>query len=192
MTRPRLEGARLQTAPVVGDGEDEGIALATQFKADRRRRRVLQGIGHRLLGDHAQVMHHRGRQRRQRAVDPYLQRRHTVARQATDDFFQLGGQVEAIGAGGLSGAPLTGRSRAFVADLYRRSGGRIPIVGVGGIMNADDAIEMLRAGATAVQVYTGFIYGGPAFAAELNAGIARYLEGRGLERVEQIVGEAAR
>lgn len=101
-------------------------------------------------------------------------------------------EVEAIGAGGLSGAPLTQRSRAFVADLYRRSGGRIPIIGVGGIMGPDDAIEMLRSGASAVQVYTGFIYGGPAFAAQLNAGIARYLAGRGLDRVGQIVGEAAR
>jgi len=78
----------------------EDIVLATQFKADRRRRRVLQGIRHRLLGDHAQVMHHGRRQWRHWAIDPHLQRRHAVARQATDDFFQLGGQVEAVGATG--------------------------------------------------------------------------------------------
>jgi dihydroorotate dehydrogenase len=99
-------------------------------------------------------------------------------------------RVAALGAGGISGAPLTTRSRAFVAQLYRRTGGRVPIVGVGGIMCGDDAWEMLRAGATCVQVYTGFIYGGPGFTAELNRTIARRLRERNIDSVAAIVGEA--
>jgi dihydroorotate dehydrogenase len=70
-------------------------------------------------------------------------------------------EIEQIGAGGLSGAPLTERSRAVVAHLYRRLGRRIPIIGVGGVASGEDAWAMIRAGATLVQLYTGFVYGGP-------------------------------
>ena len=102
-----------------------------------------------------------------------------------------GHAVESIGAGGLSGAPLTPRSRAFVAALYRRAAGRLPIIGVGGVMCADDAWEMIRAGASAVQVYTGFVYGGPGFVATLNRGIAARLAERGVT-LDAVVGEATR
>jgi dihydroorotate dehydrogenase len=64
-------------------------------------------------------------------------------------------------AGGLSGAPLTVRSRQVVSDIYQRTGGQLPIIGVGGIMNPDDANAMLDAGATLLQVYTGLVYAGP-------------------------------
>jgi dihydroorotate dehydrogenase len=64
-------------------------------------------------------------------------------------------------AGGLSGAPLTGKSRSMVAEVYRRTAGELPIIGVGGIMNPDDARSMLDAGASLIQVYTGLIYAGP-------------------------------
>ncbi len=70
-------------------------------------------------------------------------------------------KVEAIGNGGLSGAPLTARSREMVRYIYEKTGGQIPIIGVGGVMNADDAAAMLDAGASLVQIYTGFIYEGP-------------------------------
>jgi dihydroorotate dehydrogenase len=63
--------------------------------------------------------------------------------------------------GGLSGAPLTGTSREVVAKIYDRTKGKIPIIGVGGIMTPDDAKAMLEAGATLVQIYTGLIYAGP-------------------------------
>src|SRR5207237_8022735 len=53
-------------------------------------------------------------------------------------------RVAAAGAGGLSGAPLAERSRLMVADLYRRTGGRLPIVGVGGVMSGEDAWQMIR------------------------------------------------
>ncbi len=77
-------------------------------------------------------------------------------------------KVEAIGAGGLSGKPLTQKSTAIIKYLHDKSGGKIPIVAVGGIMNADDAIEKLNAGASLVQLYTGFIYEGPALIKEIN------------------------
>lgn len=72
-------------------------------------------------------------------------------------------KVEAMGAGGLSGMPLSERSTEVIRYLHERSGGRFPIIGVGGIMSPDDALEKLDAGASLVQVYTGFIYEGPAF-----------------------------
>lgn len=67
-------------------------------------------------------------------------------------------------AGGLSGAPVRARSTAVVRALYRLAGGRLPIIGVGGIASGGDAYEKIRAGASLVQAYTGFIYRGPAFA----------------------------
>ena len=100
--------------------------------------------------------------------------------------------VEQIGAGGLSGQPLTQRSRAFVAEIYRLSGGRVPIIGVGGIMDGDDAWEMLRAGASLVQLYTGFVYGGPGVVAAMHRRIAARLAERGLTSIDDIVGDAHR
>lgn len=97
-------------------------------------------------------------------------------------------RVGAIGAGGLSGGPLTERSRAFVADLYRQADGRIPIIGVGGIMNGDDAYEMLRAGASLVQVYTGFVYGGPDFVKGLHRRLIARMEADGVASIAALVG----
>lgn len=70
-------------------------------------------------------------------------------------------------AGGLSGAPLRRRSTEIVSYISRATGGRLPIIGVGGIVDAESAAEKLDAGATLVQLYTGMIYRGPFFAAEL-------------------------
>lgn len=64
-------------------------------------------------------------------------------------------------AGGLSGAPLTQRSTEVIREFARVLNGRMPIIGVGGIMCAQDAVEKIRAGASLVQIYTGFIYRGP-------------------------------
>jgi len=73
--------------------------------------------------------------------------------------------------GGLSGAPLRARSTAVIGYVSRATGGRLPIIGVGGITDARGAAEKLDAGATLVQVYTGMIYRGPFFAAELARGV---------------------
>jgi dihydroorotate dehydrogenase len=70
-------------------------------------------------------------------------------------------RLEAIGAGGLSGAPLRERATEVVRYLSERSGGRLPVIASGGIFTAADAREKIAAGATLVQVWTGFIYEGP-------------------------------
>lgn len=70
--------------------------------------------------------------------------------------------VEAIGAGGLSGKPLKDRSTEVIRYIHQKSNGAFPIIGVGGIASANDAIEKLEAGASLVQIYSGFIYEGPA------------------------------
>ncbi|MFI7210302.1 quinone-dependent dihydroorotate dehydrogenase [Micromonospora maritima] len=67
-------------------------------------------------------------------------------------------------AGGLSGRPLTDRARKVVDFVHRETGGRLPVIGVGGILDPDDASRMFDAGAALVQLYTGFIYRGPALA----------------------------
>ncbi|MCD7970627.1 MAG: quinone-dependent dihydroorotate dehydrogenase [Alistipes sp.] len=83
-------------------------------------------------------------------------------------------EVEAIGNGGLSGAPLTERAIETVAYLHEKTEGRYPIIGVGGVMSREDALRMLEAGASLVQVYTGFIYEGPGFVKR----ICKYLAGK--------------
>ncbi|MEU8006629.1 quinone-dependent dihydroorotate dehydrogenase [Catellatospora sp. NPDC049111] len=71
-------------------------------------------------------------------------------------------QATAAQAGGLSGAPLTERAHKVVSFVHGETGGRLPIIGVGGLMSADDTARMFDAGASLVQLYTGFIYHGPA------------------------------
>ncbi|WP_207492217.1 quinone-dependent dihydroorotate dehydrogenase [Aridibaculum aurantiacum] len=73
-------------------------------------------------------------------------------------------KVEAIGAGGLSGAPVKARSTEVVKYIANATGGRLPIIASGGIFTGEDAQEKLAAGASLVQVWTGFIYEGPAIA----------------------------
>jgi dihydroorotate dehydrogenase len=97
-------------------------------------------------------------------------------------------RVVAVGAGGLSGAPLTEHSRNMVADLYRRTEGLLPIVGVGGIMNGEDAWQMIRAGASLVQVYTGFVYGGPGFVKAIHRHLLRRLTESGKRSLDEVVG----
>jgi dihydroorotate dehydrogenase len=70
--------------------------------------------------------------------------------------------------GGLSGKPLTKRSTEVVAYLHQKSNGQFPIIGVGGIHSGADAIEKLKAGASLVQIYSGFIYEGPGLIKEIN------------------------
>ncbi|MGH7237108.1 MAG: quinone-dependent dihydroorotate dehydrogenase [Candidatus Saccharimonadales bacterium] len=70
--------------------------------------------------------------------------------------------------GGLSGKPLTERSTEVIAYLSKKSGGTIPIIGVGGIHSPDEAMEKLKAGASLVQLYTGFIYEGPGLIKRIN------------------------
>lgn len=79
--------------------------------------------------------------------------------------------VSDMGAGGVSGLPVRNRSTEVIRYLHQKSGGAFPIIGVGGIFTADDAREKLEAGASLVQVYTGFIYEGPGMAKRICRGI---------------------
>lgn len=79
--------------------------------------------------------------------------------------------VANMGAGGLSGKPLKDRSTEVIRYIHQKSGGSIPIIGVGGIHSAEDAYEKLKAGASLIQLYSGFIYEGPALVKRIN----RYL-----------------
>ncbi|MEY3399125.1 MAG: dihydroorotate dehydrogenase [Bacteroidota bacterium] len=85
-------------------------------------------------------------------------------------------EVKHIGAGGLSGKPVTDRSTEVIRYLKQKSNAAFPIIGVGGIHNAQDAIDKLNAGASLVQVYTGFIYEGPAIASNINRGILQNMK----------------
>lgn len=88
---------------------------------------------------------------------------------ATNTTFSRDGlRTQTSEAGGLSGAPLTLKSRNIVAKLVGRLNGALPVIGVGGIMSADDAKRMLDAGAKLVQVYTGLVYQGPSFISNIN------------------------
>jgi dihydroorotate dehydrogenase len=80
-----------------------------------------------------------------------------------------GDVVVADQTGGLSGAPLAERARAVVSFVHRETGGALPVIGVGGIMCADDAQRMVDAGASLVQLYTGLIYRGPALIRAITA-----------------------
>ena len=82
-------------------------------------------------------------------------------------------EIEAIGKGGMSGAPITARSLEVVQYIHQKTGGMLPIIAVGGIMNVQDALNMLDAGATLIQIYTGFIYEGPGLARRINRAILK-------------------
>src|SRR5215467_9778455 len=90
-------------------------------------------------------------------------------------------EVAAAGAGGLSGPPLRARSLAVLRRLHARAGDRLVLIAAGGIETPDDAWERLRAGATLVQAYTGFVYGGPLWPRRMHAGLARRLAQRRVE-----------
>jgi dihydroorotate dehydrogenase len=100
--------------------------------------------------------------------------------------------VTAAGEGGLSGKPLKSRSTQMIAQLYELTGGRIPLIGVGGIFTARDAWEKICAGASLVQLYTGFIYQGPNIANEINEGLARILAREKFASIDAAVGSRAK
>ncbi|MGH4023317.1 MAG: quinone-dependent dihydroorotate dehydrogenase [Pseudonocardiaceae bacterium] len=99
-------------------------------------------------------------------------------------------QVHAIGAGGVSGAPLKDRSLAVLRRLRTRTGDRLVLVSVGGIETADDAWARIRAGATLVQSYTGFIYGGPLWPRRIHRGLARRARQAGYISISEATGSA--
>jgi dihydroorotate dehydrogenase len=99
--------------------------------------------------------------------------------------------VEACREGGLSGAPLLPRSLKMIATLYNMTDGSLPLIGVGGIFTAEDAWNMISAGASLVQIYTGFIYEGPMIAQKINAGLRRIISEKGFVSLDEAVGSRA-
>ena len=97
-------------------------------------------------------------------------------------------EVEAFGPGGLSGAPLRERANEVISLIYRLSRGALPIVGVGGIFTAADAWAKICAGASLIQLYTGFIYEGPGVARRINEGLAEILKREGFQTLDEAVG----
>lgn len=102
----------------------------------------------------------------------------------------LSSETGSIGGGGLSGKPLNRRSNEVISTIYRHSKGRLPIIGVGGVFTAKDAFEKIAAGASLIQAYTGFIYGGPTFAIDVDNGLARIRETTGFSTLEEAIGSA--
>ena len=98
-------------------------------------------------------------------IDGVIATNTTINREGLKANSQL---LENIGAGGLSGKPLTKRSTEVIRFLHERSNGAFPIIGVGGIHSPKDAIEKLEAGAKLIQLYTGFIYEGPRLIKQIN------------------------
>lgn len=95
-------------------------------------------------------------------------------------------------AGGLSGRPLRQRSNEMIRHIFRQTGGKLPIVGVGGVFDADDALAKIFAGASLVQIYTGLVYEGPAIAKNIVIGLRQRLAQEGFAQLKDAVGAAVR
>jgi dihydroorotate dehydrogenase len=93
-------------------------------------------------------------------------------------------------AGGISGAPVRQRSTEVIRFIYQQTQGQLPIIGVGGIFTAEDAWEKITAGASLIQVYTGWIYEGPWMVRRILQGLVDKVEERGLTSISQAVGLA--
>ncbi len=97
-------------------------------------------------------------------------------------------EVESYGEGGLSGAPLRPLSDEVIALIYRMTRGELSIIGVGGVFGAADAWEKICAGASLIQLYTGFIYEGPSVARRINEGLAEIMKREGFGSLDEAVG----
>ncbi|MEE8189925.1 MAG: quinone-dependent dihydroorotate dehydrogenase [Kiloniellales bacterium] len=95
-------------------------------------------------------------------------------------------------AGGLSGRPLFEPSTALLAEMYRRTQGQIPLIGVGGVASAEDAYAKLRAGASLVQLYTALVYQGPGLVPRIGSGLAALLRRDGFGSLREAVGAGQR
>ena len=93
-----------------------------------------------------------------------------------------------IEPGGLSGKPLQQLSTKMIRILFNQLGKDIPIIGVGGISNGSDAYEKIKAGASAVQIYTALIYEGPTLVKKVKSELAKLLELDGYKNIKEAVG----
>lgn len=120
-----------------------------------------------------------------RGVDGIAVSNTTLARNGLSD------AALAAEAGGLSGRPLLHRSTAMLARVYRLTGGKIPLIGIGGIDSGKAAIAKLEAGATLLQLYTGLVYEGPGLLARMKNDMVALMQREGLARVGDITGRRA-
>lgn len=93
--------------------------------------------------------------------------------------------------GGLSGEPLRQKSLEMVAYIYSRTQGALPIVGVGGVSTAQHAFDLIAAGASLIQLYTALVYEGPSLVRRIKSELAVLLRERGLNSLDQLVGQQA-
>jgi dihydroorotate dehydrogenase len=96
--------------------------------------------------------------------------------------------VASIEGGGVSGAPLKARALEVLGRLHARTGERLVLISVGGVEGAEDAWQRILAGATLVQAYTGFIYGGPLWPSRVNRDLARRVRESGRSSIQDLVG----
>jgi dihydroorotate dehydrogenase len=111
----------------------------------------------------------------------------TISRPQTSD---AASQKVYSETGGLSGKPLRARSTEIIRHIFNQTNGKLPIIGVGGIFNADDAWEKITAGASLVQIYTGLVFEGPHITREIASGLILRLEIAGMKQLQDAVGSA--
>jgi dihydroorotate dehydrogenase len=97
----------------------------------------------------------------------------------------------ALESGGLSGRPLFAASTALLADMYRLTRGKLPLIGVGGVASAAEAYEKIRAGASLVQLYTALVFAGPGLVTDIKKGVAELLRADGFTGIAEAVGAPA-
>lgn len=98
------------------------------------------------------------------------------------------GKLVSEEAGGISGAPVRQRSTEVIRFIYRQTQGKLPIIGVGGIFTAEDAWEKITAGASLIQVYTGWVYEGPWMVRRILLGLLQKLKEKQLNSISEAVG----
>ena len=136
--------------------------------------KIAPDLGHEELAELVQVAQNAG-------VDAIIATNTTLSREGLHS-------PHKTQAGGLSGAPLFEKSTRVLAQLSQLTEGRIPLIGVGGVGDAQQAYEKIRAGASAVQLYTAMVFGGLGLAADIARGLERLLERDRFETVAQAVG----
>ena len=157
--------------------------LATDHEVDRKPilLKIAPDLGDGQLEDIVSIV-------KETRLDGLIATNTTISR---DGLKSSDSMVQEIGNGGLSGSPLTTCSRDVVSRAFKLADGAFPIIGVGGIMNGDDAWEMICAGASLVQLYTGFIYGGPSIVKEINKTILRRLTEYNLDSIGAATGRSS-
>jgi dihydroorotate dehydrogenase len=96
--------------------------------------------------------------------------------------------IARVEGGGVSGAPLEARALEVLERLYAKVGKRLVLISVGGVGSPEDAWQRILAGATLVQAYTGFVYGGPAWPSHMNRALAQKVRDSGKSSIQELTG----